>query len=69
MVFDLNNQAEPQMVLKTDALSLNNSEFNPWIIKRFRGDIGRASAYSARDREFESHLGRLTIFFFYPNFF
>ena len=39
MVFDLNNQAEPQLVLKTDALSLNNSEFNPWLIKRFRGDI------------------------------
>ena len=64
MDFDLNNQAEPAMVLKNDT-----SNFIPSFIKRFRGDIGRACAFHASDREFESHGERLTIFFPNPNFF
>ena len=39
--FDLNNQVKPHLVLKIDALKINNSDFSLCVINQFRIDIGR----------------------------
>ena len=71
LIFYLINQVKPQLIMKNDALNINNCNFSHcFIIKRFCGDIEVERPTFDRGIVSSNPTDRdLHFFFFYPNFF